>query len=93
LAAVGWQVYQAIKLISRPKQYALVLETTAGSTAGIVSKDPLLVGGLVELIATSIDKPPLHEIVQHIDNRKLVFGDEINMTGDGIQIGKGALSG
>ncbi|MEV4479798.1 DUF6232 family protein [Micromonospora coxensis] len=88
LGLAAYSGWTAFRIATRATQYALVLETTGAPSAALVSTDGAMIDHLVGLIANAIENPPAREIVQNIDNRKLVFGDEINMKGDGIQIGK-----
>ncbi|WP_422753759.1 DUF6232 family protein [Micromonospora sp. WMMD708] len=88
LALAGYSGWTAFRIANQATQYALVLETNGAPSAGLVSTDGAMVEGLVGLIANAMENPPAREIVQNIDNRKLVFGDEINMKGSGLQIGK-----
>ncbi|WBB56085.1 DUF6232 family protein [Verrucosispora sp. WMMD573] len=88
LGVIAYHVWQAIRLARQATQYALVVETNGATSAALVSTDRAMVEGLVNLIANALENPPTREIVQNIDNRKLVFGDEINMMGGGVQIGK-----
>lgn len=88
LALAAHSGWTAFRIATRATQYALVLETTGAPSAALVSTDGVMIDGLVGLIAEAIENPPIREIIQNIDNRKLVFGDEINMKSNGIQIGK-----
>ncbi|QXJ24532.1 hypothetical protein AGRA3207_005871 [Actinomadura graeca] len=80
--------YQAIRIVARQTQWALVLETTGLPIAVITGKHREPVVELHRFIVNSIENPPERAQSWHIGHLNMVGGDQINQSGEGNKLGK-----
>jgi hypothetical protein len=80
----------ALTLIGAQKaKYVCALETNGRPSCVLSSSDPAQVDQLVEFLVSAIEHPPAETITQSIANfTTQVFGDQINQSGSGSNVGK-----